>query len=87
MSVPDSKPHPGETVVLISLPPGLLQGLPQEDQNAIVAIVGKTVLLVGYDEDGRAELHFDDPFDGRAGDYSHTHSIWVAPEFIERYRS
>ena len=33
------------------------------------------------DEDGRAELHFDDPFDGRAGGYSDTHSIWVAPEF------
>ena len=43
MSVPDSKPHPGETVVLISLPPGLLQGLPQEDQNAIVAVVGNPV--------------------------------------------
>ena len=26
-------------------------------------IVGKPVLLVGYDEDGRAELHFDDGFD------------------------
>ena len=36
------------------------------------------MLAHGYDEDGRAELHFDDPFDGQAGDYSHTHSIWVA---------
>jgi hypothetical protein len=27
----------------------------------------------------------DDPFDGRADGYSHTHSIWVAPEFIERH--
>jgi hypothetical protein len=85
MSVHDNKPSGGEMVVLTSLPPGLLDGLPQEDQNAIVAIVGKPVLLVGYDEDGRAELHFDDPFDGRVGDYSHTHSIWVAPEFVERH--
>jgi hypothetical protein len=33
-------------------------------------IVGKPVLLVGYDEDGRAELHFDDAFDTRTDDYS-----------------
>jgi len=36
-------------VVLTSIPPGLLDGLPQEDQNAIVAIVGKPVLLVEYE--------------------------------------
>ena len=39
-------------------------------------MVGKAVTLAGYDEDGRAELEFDDPFDGC------THSIWVAPEFM-----
>lgn len=63
MSVHERKPSPGQTVSLTSIPPGLLNGLPQEDQNAIVAIVGKPVLLAGYDEDGRAELHFKDPFD------------------------
>ena len=52
MTVPDSKLSPGEMVSLTSLPPGLVDGLPQEDQDAIVAIVGKPVLLVGYDEDG-----------------------------------
>jgi hypothetical protein len=83
----DSKPSSGQMVLLTSIPPGLLEGLPQEDQNAIVAIVGKPVLLAGYDEDGRAELHFDDPFDGRAGACSHSHSIWVAPEFVERSQS
>ena len=87
MSVSDSKPLPGEMVVLTRIPPGLLDGLPLEDQNAIVAIVGKPVMLVEYDEDGRAELHFDDPLDPRNGDHSHTHSIWVAPEFIERHRT
>ena len=86
MSVPDSKPGQA-LVVLTRIPPGLLDGLPQEDQDAIVAIVGKPLLLVEYDEDGRAELHFDDPFDTRTEDYSHTHSIWVAPEFIERHRA
>ena len=44
--------------------------------------VGKRVRLVGYDDDGRAEIEFDNHFDGRAKAYSHTHSIWVAPEFI-----
>jgi hypothetical protein len=86
MTEDSRKPSAGETVILTSIPPGLLEGLPEEDQNAIVAIVGKPVLLVGYDEDGRAELHFDDPFDGQAGSHMHTHSIWVAHQFIERQR-
>lgn len=86
MSAPESKPSAGEMVVLTSIPPGLLDGLPVEDQKAIVAIVGKPVRLAEYDEDGRAEFQFDDPFDGRTGAYSHTHSIWVAPELIERHR-
>jgi hypothetical protein len=85
MSVRDNRLSPGETVVLTTIPPGLLEGLPQEDQNAIAAMIGKLVLLIGYDEDGRAELHFDDPFDTRTDHYSHSHSIWVAPEFIQRY--
>ena len=84
MRTDDTKPRPGDIVLLTSIPPGFLEGLPEEDQNAIAAIVGKRVVLVGYDEDGRAELHFDDPFDTRTDDYSHSHSIWVAPEFIER---
>jgi hypothetical protein len=75
-------PHVGEQVTFLALPPGLLDGLPEEDQRAITAMVGKPVMLVGYDEDGRAELRFDDPFDGQAKPYSHTHSIWVVPEFI-----
>lgn len=50
---------------LKAVPPKLLNGLPQKDQRAITAMVGKAVLLVGYDEDGRAELEFDDPFDGQ----------------------
>jgi len=72
-------PHAGEQVISLALPPGLLDGLPEEDQPAIIAMVGKPVTLVGYDEDERAELFFDDPF---THDSSHTHSIWAAPEFI-----
>ena len=72
-------PRVGEQVIFLALPPGLLDRLPDEDQRAIIAMVGKPVMLVGYDEDGRAELEFDEPF---THDSSHTHSIWVAPEFI-----
>ena len=66
---------PGDIVVLDRLPPGLLKGLPKEDEIAIREIVGKQVLLVGYDDDGRAELEFAD----RNG---HTHSVFVDPCFI-----
>jgi hypothetical protein len=80
-----SAPKPGDTVVLRSLPPGLVDRLPEEDQRAIRAIVGKPVLLVEYDEDGRALLEFQDPFEGRPGTLGCTHTIFVAPEFIQRH--
>lgn len=71
------KANVGARVVLVALPPGLLDGLPAEDQRAIAAIVGRPVNLIDYDEDGRAELEFADPFDVQSDEYSHTHSIWV----------
>jgi hypothetical protein len=43
--------------------------------------------LMGYDDGGRAELYFADPFDVQTEKSSHTHKIWVAPEFIERCRT
>ena len=75
------RPQAGEKVVLVAVPPGFLEDLPHEDQRAINEIVGKPVLLVGWDEIGRAELYFDDPFKARTD-----HTIWVAPEFIVRHR-
>jgi len=69
------RPEPGTTVVLVRVPPGLLDGLPQRDQRAISAIVGQPVLLVDYDDVGRAELEFTD----RKG---RIHFIYVKPEFI-----
>ena len=80
------RPRSGEQVIFVALPPGLIDGLPEEDQCAIAAMVGKPVTFVGYDEDGRAELEFDDPFT-REPTGSHTHSIWVKPEFIARIQS
>jgi hypothetical protein len=63
-----------------------LDGLHDEDQRAIIAMVGKPLELVGYDDQGRAELQFPDPFDTQTQEYSHTHSIWVEPSFIKVYR-
>jgi hypothetical protein len=51
------RPKPGGEVVLREIPPGLLDGLPEEDQKAISAIVGVPVKFSGYD-DGRLELEF-----------------------------
>jgi hypothetical protein len=41
----DKKLQPGEEVVLTQMPPGLLDGLPFEDQQAISEVVGQPVLL------------------------------------------
>src|SRR5438552_16214579 len=62
-------------MILTVVPPGLLEGLPREDQTAIVEVVGKQVLLVGYEEDGRAELEFTDK-------HGTIHYIFVNPIFM-----
>jgi hypothetical protein len=72
----DIKPKPGDQVVLAELPPGLVDGLPTEDQEAIREVVGTSVLLHEYDDAGRAELAFRD----RNGDL---HYIYVGPQFIK----
>jgi hypothetical protein len=66
---------PGVSVVLDELPPGLLDGLPAEDQLAICGIVGNPVLLKDYDDEGRAELEFTDS-------HGTTHHIYVNPDVI-----
>lgn len=71
----DLKPRPGDSVILTKIPPGLLEGLPDEDQRAISAVVGKRVRLNAYDEEGRAELQFTD----RNGEI---HLIYVSAELI-----
>ena len=68
-------PEPGDFVTLTKLPPGFVDDLPESDQIAIRAIVGKPVLLESYDEDGRAELYFTDA----EGTF---HWIYVNPTFI-----
>jgi hypothetical protein len=71
----NAKPKPGDTVVLTSAPPGLLKGLPTEDQDALTEAVGKPVLLLAYDDDGRAELEFKDR-------HGVIHFIYVNPDMI-----
>ena len=72
------RPDPGVMVVLTAIPRGMLDDLPEEDQQAIKEIVGKPVLLNEYDDAGRAELEFKD----RNGDF---HFIFVDPKYLERY--
>lgn len=87
MGDPLDKPRVGEQVILLGFPDGFLHDLPDEDVRAITAMIGRAVTLVDYDEHGRAELEFYDPFDGIPGTWNHTHTIWVAPEFIGPVRS
>lgn len=72
-------PEPGDIVVLRSLHPGLLTGLPTEEQEALIAAVGKPVLLLAYDDAGRAELEFKDR-------HGVIHFIYVSPEAITVFK-
>lgn len=69
------KPNAPNKVLLTEIPPGLLDDLPKEDQEAISEVVGKPIQLNEFDADGRAELEFKD-------NNGVTHFIYVAPEFI-----
>jgi hypothetical protein len=68
-------PKPGRKVVLEKLPPGLIDGLPRSDQNAISAIVGVPIRFLGCEEDGRFGLEFVD----ESGIF---HSIYVDREYV-----
>jgi hypothetical protein len=72
----EHKPKPGSKVILTKLPPGLIDGLPARDQEAIAGAVGRTILLVEYDIYGRAELEFRDQ-------EGVIHFIYVSPVFIK----
>lgn len=65
----------GQQVVLKALPPGFLDDLPVEDQDAISKAVGRSITLNGYEDDGRAELELTDT-------KGVIHTIYVDPKFI-----
>jgi len=66
---------PGDKVVFTAVPPGFLDDLPEEDQVAINAAIGKPVLFNELDEHGRAELEFRDS-------KGIIHFIWLDPALI-----
>jgi len=71
------KPKAGDMVLLKGLPPGFMDDLPRSEQIAITKVVGSPVLLLGYDEDGRAELEFTDTRSGVI------HSVFVEAIYYE----
>jgi hypothetical protein len=66
---------PGDKVTFTGLPSGFLDDLPEEDQLAIAAAVGKPVQLNEFDENGRTELEFTD-------NEGISHTIWINPALI-----
>jgi hypothetical protein len=70
-----TKPKPGDKVVLKALPPGFIDDLPEDEQHAITARIGRPIMLMRYDRDGRAELEF------MAQDDS-IHTLYVDLKFI-----
>jgi len=75
-----SLPKPGERVVLEKLPPGLLDGLPEEDQRAISAIVDFPIRFLGFDDDGRLELEFVE-------EGGTIHSIYVGRQSVKAVKT
>jgi hypothetical protein len=69
------KPALGCKVILKGVPPDLLDGLPMEDHEAISEAARTPLLLIEYDDRGRAELQFTAK-DGVI------HFIWVDPKLI-----
>jgi len=51
---------PGDSVVLTEIPLGLLDGLPEDDQQAIVEAADHPMLLCEYSDGETAELRFAD---------------------------
>ena len=69
------QPKPGDSVIVAAVPPGFLDSLRTEDQQAVTAVIGKPILLKKYDDEGRAELEFTD-------DQRVIHSIYLNPRLV-----
>jgi hypothetical protein len=68
---------PGDTVEIKEIPMELVKGLPDEDQEAIRAKLGATVVIVGFDVHGNAELEFVEAQD-------QFRTIWVETRCLMR---
>ncbi len=73
-----TKPKPGDKVVLKALPAGFLDDLPEDEQRAISARIGRPIMLMGYGRDGRAELEFMTNDDSM-------HTLYVDLKFVKRW--
>jgi len=69
-----TNPRPGDIVILLNAPSALMSGLPEEDQTAILSVVGKQVKFSGIAY-GQAEIDFQDSRGDR-------HTIWVDTDLI-----
>lgn len=67
--------QPGDLVIVLSVPPKLLAGLPEDDQVAIRAVIGKPAKFAGMSY-GQAEIEFRD----EQGD---EHTIWLDADKIK----
>ena len=73
-----AKLKPGQVVILMALPPGFIDDLPEEEQQAISARIGRPILLLKYEQGGMAVLEFMDKDDG-------IHTLYVDPKFIRKW--
>jgi hypothetical protein len=71
----------GDSVKIVEIPAYLPLGLPQEDQYAIQAQVGKTLTILDFNQSGEAEFEFVDEATGSI------HTIWLSPYFLEKLSS
>ncbi len=67
----------GDSVKVIEIPALLPQGLPEEDQIAIHAQLGKVLIVQGFNQSGYVELEFVDV----AG---YIHTIWIGSHCLEK---
>lgn len=67
--------QPGDLVIILSVPPALLSGLPEEDQIAIRSVIGKPVRFAGVSY-GQAEIEFRD-------NHGDEHTIWIDADQIK----
>jgi hypothetical protein len=66
------------TVLLLGVPDSLLDDLPDEDQDAILKLVGKHLIIQGFHENHELEIEYVYP----KGSKSYCRSIWVDPSFV-----
>jgi len=69
----------GDKVRIISIPPELPQGLPEEDQEAINAQKGKILVVQEVNENSYAELEFTDTS-------GQIHTIWLKFRYLEKIK-